>query len=161
MKTEVEKELTSDLDSWSGRMSLERSAVTAEKTLPQSSKKQSGSSSRKRPLCLYLKRDGPQADASWATDGALLGAYSMHSFGECPKDGVESHLSQILEETPHPKFYLSAKACQGILNRAERRGKPLPEALKKALEDQCGAFKETESTEPTPRDATAKDGEKM
>ena len=126
-------------DTWSGRMSPERSAVTTEKTLPQSSKKQSGSSSRKRPLCLYLKRDGPQADASWATDGALLGAYSMHSFGECPKDGVESHLSQILEETPHPKYSLSAKACRGILRRAERRGKALPETLRTALESQIAA----------------------
>lgn len=108
------------------------------------------------PLFLYLKRDGLQADASWVTDGALLGVYSMHSFGECPNDGVESHLSQILEATPHPKYYLSARACLGILNRAARRGKDLPEALKKALEAQCGACRETESTEPTPQDATEK-----
>lgn len=125
-----------DQDTWSGKTCPEHSAVTTEKTLPQSSKKQSGSSSRKRPMCLYLKRDGPQADASWETDGALLGVYSMHSFGESPKDVVESHLSQILEDTPHQKYYLSAKACQGILNRAARRGKELPEMLKTALERQ-------------------------
>ena len=120
-------------DIWSGRTCRERSAPTAEKTSPQSSKKRSKSSSRKPPLFLCLKRDGPQADASWETDGALLGEYSMHSFGECPKEGVESYLSQILEDNPHPKYYLSAKACQGILNRAARRGKDLPEALKAAL----------------------------
>ena len=85
------------------------------------------------PLFLYLKRDGPQAAASWVMDGALLGEYSMHSFGESPKDGVESRLSQILEDNPHPKYYLSAKACRGILNRAARRGKDLPVALKAAL----------------------------
>ena len=85
------------------------------------------------PLFLYLKRDGPQAAASWVTDGALLGEYSMHSFGESPKDAVESRLSQILEDDPHPKYYLSAKACRGVLNRAARRGKDLPEALKAAL----------------------------
>lgn len=85
------------------------------------------------PLCLYLKGDGLQADASWVMDGALLGVYSMHSFGESPKDGVESYLSQILEDTPHPKYFLSAKACLGILDRAARRGKDLPEALKAAL----------------------------
>ena len=56
-----------------------------------------------------------------------------HSFGECPNAAVESHLSQILEASPHPKYCLSAKACQGILNRAARRGKDLPEALKAAL----------------------------
>lgn len=63
----------------------------------------------------------------------MLGVYSMRSFGECPKDGVESHLSQILEDNPHPKYCLSAKACLGILNRAARRGKDLPEALKASL----------------------------
>lgn len=33
------------------------------------------------------------------------------------------------------KYYLSARACQGILVRASRRGKPLPELLKQALLD--------------------------
>ena len=122
-----------DHDSWSGRTSQGHSAATTERTLPQSSKKRSGSSSRKPPLFLCLKKDGPQADASWETDGALLGVYLMQSFGECPKHGVESRLSQILEDNPHPKYYLSAKACRGILNRAARRGKDLPEALKAAL----------------------------
>lgn len=85
------------------------------------------------PLFLCLKRDGPQADASWETDGALLGEFSMRSFGESPRHGVESRLSQILEDNPHQKYYLSAKACRGILNQAARRGKDLPEALKAAL----------------------------
>jgi hypothetical protein len=66
--------------------------------------------------------------------GALLGEYSMHSFGESPKEDEESHLLQILEENAHPKYFLSAKACQGILTRAERRGKQLPPILKEALE---------------------------
>lgn len=96
------------------------------------------------PLFLFLKKDGQPADVSWETDGALLGVYSMHSFGECPRDGVESRLSQILEGNPHQKYYLSAKACRGILNRAARRGKDLPEALRKALEAQSIACKETE-----------------
>lgn len=125
-----------DQDTWSGKTCPEHSAVTTEKTLPQYSKKQSGSSSRKPPLCLFLRKDGPQAVASWETDGALLGEYSMHSFGEYPSVAVESHLSQILEDKPHQKYYLSAKACQGILRRAERRGKELPEMLKTALERQ-------------------------
>lgn len=120
-------------DTWSGKTSRAHSAATTEKTLPQSSKKRSGSSNRKPPLFLYLRRDGQPADASWETDGALLGEFSMHSFGECPRDAVESHLSQILEAEPHPKYCLSAKACQGILDRAARRGKDLPEALKAAL----------------------------
>ena len=80
------------------------------------------------------EKDGLQADASWETTGVLLGEYSMHSFGESPKEGVESHLSQILEVNPHQKYCLSAKACQGILTRASRRGKQLPEMLRIALE---------------------------
>jgi hypothetical protein len=32
------------------------------------------------------------------------------------------------------KYSLSARAAQGILRRAEKRGKTLPEALQKALE---------------------------
>lgn len=120
-------------DTWYGKTSPERSAPTTGKTSGRSSRKRSGSSSRKPPLFLCLKRDGPQADASWVTDGALLGVYSMHSFGESPRDGAESYLSQILEDNPHPKYFLSAKACLGILNRAARRGKDLPEALKAAL----------------------------
>lgn len=91
----------------------------------------------------------------------MLGVYSMHSFGESPKDGAESYLSQILEDNPHPKYYLSAKGCQGILNRAARRGKDLPEALKNALEAQCSSYRETESTEQTPQDAAERDGERM
>ena len=83
-------------------------------------------------------------------DGQLLGEYTMHSFGEQPKQLMDeclieeplkdvsvSHLSQILEaESVHPRFYLSETACRGILNRAAKRGKELPDVLKKALENQ-------------------------
>ena len=49
---------------------------------------------------------------------------------------MPTRLSDILERDPDPKYRLSAKACQGILNRAQRRGKALPEQLKAALEAQ-------------------------
>jgi hypothetical protein len=43
-------------------------------------------------------------------------------------------LSDILETQDVPqRFYLSATACKGILRRAEKRGKTLPEALQAAL----------------------------
>ena len=101
------------------------------------------------PLFLCLKKDGLRQDASWETAGVLLGEFSMHSFGEHPislyHNGVgESHLSQILEDSPHPKYSLSAKACQGILNRASRRGKKLPEMLEKALVEQSHAPSKSE-----------------
>ena len=53
---------------------------------------------------------------------------------EYPSDGVASSLSDILETGELPRrYYLSATACRGILRRAERRGKELPEALRSAL----------------------------
>ena len=124
-----------DLDSSFGRMCQELSQATEVKTSQQSSKKRSKSPSRKPPLCLCLKRDGLNLDVStmrWE-DGALLGEYTMHSFGEYPREENASLLSQILEDSPHPKYFLSEKACLGILTRAERRGKELPPELKAAL----------------------------
>ena len=80
---------------------------------------------------------------SWE-DGALLGEFTMHSFGESPREENESHLSQILEDSAHQRFYLSARACAGILNRAEKRGKELPAILKQALQNQVGAHSNAE-----------------
>ena len=48
---------------------------------------------------------------------------------EEPKIPVPTKLSHILEECPDPKYNLTPKACAGILRRAERRGKKLPEVL--------------------------------
>jgi hypothetical protein len=70
-------------------------------------------------------------------DGPLLGEYTTHSFGESPSEENESRLSQILQDDAPQRFFLSARACQGILNRAEKRGNELPEPLKKALEQQA------------------------
>lgn len=63
----------------------------------------------------------------------LLGAFWTPNIGESPSAAVESSLSRILEVNVPPKYYLSPKACEGILRRAERRGKKLPEALEMAL----------------------------
>ena len=52
---------------------------------------------------------------------------------EAPCEVVPSHLSEILEENPDPKYNLSGKACLGILTRASRRGKQLPPMLEEAL----------------------------
>lgn len=58
---------------------------------------------------------------------------------ERPRTACPSRLSDILETNPDPRYNLSAKACQGILNRAQRRGKELPPELKAALENQANA----------------------
>ena len=60
-------------------------------------------------------------------------------YWECPNAAVESFLSRILQpmtDVPE-KYYLSAKACLGILRRAKERGKDLPEDLRIALERQA------------------------
>ena len=142
-----------DLDSWSGKTSPEHSAATEARTSKPSSQRSSKSSSRTLPMCLCLTRaSGLKPDAStptWET-GALLGEFTTRSFGESPREENASRLSQILEDFQHQKRYssekdfleylnryrLNAKPCQGILNRAERRGKELPEALRVALENQ-------------------------
>ena len=61
----------------------------------------------------------------------------MLNTGECPREEDVSTLSQILMEGVPEKYYLSRKACQGILTRASKRGKELPEVLKKALISQA------------------------
>ena len=135
----VEQLSMCDPDLWCGKTSPEHSAPQKAKTSDVSSKRPRGSS-KKMPLFLDLRTEnGRPPDVSWATDGASLGVYSTHSFGESPSVAAESRLSQILEGTPHPKYYLSAKACQGILRRAQHRGKELPEMLKEALERQSSA----------------------
>ena len=89
-------------------------------------------------VCVYRTEDGrnPGASILLMEPGQLLGEYTMHSFGECPKEENASRLSQILEDSPPLKYSLSGEACEGILRRAEKRGKTLPEQLKIALEQQ-------------------------
>lgn len=74
----------------------------------------------------------------WETDFPSPTGRSMHNFSESLKEGVESILSQILEDSPQEKYYLSLKACAGILRRAQRRGRELPPQLREALEIQAG-----------------------
>lgn len=47
-------------------------------------------------------------------------------------------LSQILQAHVPPKYYLTKRACSGILRRARERGKPLPPQLEMALKMQAG-----------------------
>ena len=89
------------------------------------------------PLCLrFHKLAGHMQIVSVETDGALHTEFLTRNIGESPSAAVESTLSQILEANVPKKYYLSAKACEGILRRAERHGKELPPMLKTALEQQ-------------------------
>lgn len=58
--------------------------------------------------------------------------------GVSPREERESSLSQILQVNPPSKYYLTRKACLGILRRAFEREKGLPKKLQEALEIQSG-----------------------
>ena len=124
--------------SWCGKTSLEPSPPQTGKTSGQCSKKPAGSPTA---TCLFLDLrpgGGNLLGPYWETDSLSLGASWTLNTGESPREEKGSSLSQILEDTPHPKYYLSRRACLGILRRAEERGKSLPPQLKEALELQAG-----------------------
>ena len=77
--------------------------------------------------------DGAKPEQSPETDGLWLGDSLMLNIGESPREESVSLLSQILEVNVPQKYFLSARACQGILTRASRRGKKLPDLLQMAL----------------------------
>jgi hypothetical protein len=84
-------------------------------------------------LDLRGEADGEKPEQSPETDGLWLGDSLMLNIGEFPNAAKESLLSQILEDNVPEKYYLSARACQGILMRASRRGKKLTDLLQTAL----------------------------
>lgn len=79
----------------------------------------------------------------WTMRSALHGGCWLRNSGASPRDAIESFLSQILQERPPKKYYLTTAACLGILRRAEERGKPLPKALDTALRIQAGLIGST------------------
>lgn len=156
-----------DLGIWSGRMSPALTAVTEARISPPCWKKLYASQSRDFLfLDCRTSRSGRKPEECSATDGASHGERTTHNTGEFPSaDGVsawwltltdtqqgisslnvseepnvpvDTKLFQILEENPDPKYNLTPKACAGILRRAERRGKQLPETLKAVLLAQAG-----------------------
>src|SRR5699024_7449015 len=69
--------------------------------------------------------------------GQSLGESSMPNISEWPNAADVCLLSQVLEQgSVQQRYYLSSRACAGILRRAESRGKKLPEMLEQALTKQ-------------------------
>ena len=118
-------------DTQYGKMSQEHSVQTRER-ISEPCLKSSAKSAGGVSLFLNLQ-NGQETGLSWEMDSPWLGAFTMQKIGVFPKEEREYVLSQILEAKPPEKYSLSARACQGILNRAENRGKILPEILKTAL----------------------------
>jgi hypothetical protein len=104
-----------------------------------------GSSGKTSLVSCHQDRDGTLVPSSgrWLKAGmASHGGCWTHNMCEWTDTLVPSHsdgsvcsLSDILEETQlvPQQFFLSRKACEGILRRAERRGKELPPMLLEAL----------------------------
>ena len=74
----------------------------------------------------------------WELISPWRGGASTLNTGVSPRGAKESSLSQILQADPPLKYYLSPKACLGILRRAFERGKELPQKLEGALKIQAG-----------------------
>ena len=93
---------------------------------------------RTSPVSCRLRVDGTSEPSSEGWQNSGMGSPTESwtlSFSEFPSDAAVSSLSDILETGDVPRrFYLSAKACRGILRRAEKRGKELPTQLRVALE---------------------------
>ena len=127
------------LDSLFGKTSQEPSAATKEKTSEPSSKR-SAPSVRKTLMCLDLRpgMGGNLLGAYWEMDTVLPGESMTLNTGESPNAVRESTLSQILDLNAPAKYYLSPKACAGIIRRAEKRGKERPAMLREALMEVIG-----------------------
>lgn len=64
------------------------------------------------------------------------GASWMPNVSDWPNDASVCSLSSVLEAGPIPQtYFLSGRACAGILRRAGKRGKKLPPTLHQALEE--------------------------
>ena len=79
--------------------------------------------------------------------------------GPAPHSGAAgSTLWSILEAQPHPRYFLTRKACQGIIRRASERGKPLPPQLQQALEIQAGMLEDRSQFDGCTDEAIGFDG---
>ena len=89
------------------------------------------------PACCPVDEDGisPPSCEGWRNSG--MGSpteFLTLNSSEWPSDAAVCSLSDILETGDVPRrFFLSARACAGILRRAVKRGKELPPRLEAAL----------------------------
>ena len=78
-------------------------------------------------------------ESYWELISPSPGGSSTLNTGPAPLSEEDVYsLSQILQDAPPRKYYLSKTACLGILRRAGERGKELPPQLKAALMAQAG-----------------------
>ena len=96
-----------------------------------------GSSGKTSQAFCHPTEDGTLVPSSgrWLNSGMGSPTECLTLSGsEWPSDAAVCSLSDVLETGDLPqRYFLSARACAGILRRAERRGKKLPDALHEAL----------------------------
>ena len=92
---------------------------------------------RTSPASCRLTTDGRLEPSSGCWSNAGMGSpteFWTLNFSEYPSGGAASSLSDVLETGELPRrYYLTPRACRGILHRAEKRGKTLPLLLAHAL----------------------------
>ena len=97
-----------------------------------------GLSGKTSPVFCHQTADGILEPSSgrWGNWGMNVPSGFLTLNGsELPNPAAVCLLSDILETEDIPeRFYLSRKACAGIIRRAKRRGKILPTELQQALE---------------------------
>lgn len=77
----------------------------------------------------------------WEDISPWHGGAWMRNSGVSPREERDCSLSAILLERVPRRYYLSRRACRGILRRAKERGKPLPPQLELALLLQAGSIR--------------------
>ena len=118
-----------------GKTSPEPYPPTKERTSDAFSK---NSAKLKPQIYLFLNlKSGQRQEKSWQKISLSHTGQLMLNTGVRPNAEQESTLSQILMVNVPQKYYLSPKACLGILRRASVRGKKLPEVLELALKKQA------------------------
>lgn len=141
MQTYFEGDQVSMFDpgSCAGKTSPARSPPTKART--------SGASWKKRSELVYraymflkviLGAGNILGQPYWELLAPFVGESLTLNTGVSPRAARGSSLWRILEPRPHRRYFLSRKACLGILRRARRRGKVLPDTLREALELQSG-----------------------
>ena len=118
-----------------GKTSTERSVPTRARISGASSKACAGSGTK--PFLFLDVRNGQTQERYWQTVSQSPGECLTRNTGEYPNEENASTLSQILMADVPQKYYLSQKACLGILRRASDRGKKLPKVLETALKKQA------------------------
>ena len=130
-----------DLDSCCGKTFPEPSPAA-----PQKARTSASSSKRSSALKFVMFQSLDLTPGAWNLLGESYwelispwrgDAWTLNT-GVSPREERESSLSQILQVNPPSKYYLTRKACLGILRRAFEREKGLPKKLQEALEIQSG-----------------------